>query len=125
MSSSLVNWDPYTLSYALLYSPGSPLHTGLCFAGLWCARKVPHGLCPMVGVSSHAAVWRRTPCLTCRKHSLSILENNGKEEKHSLEAEMGCKEASSLLGSAARNGAHSHGKMCSKGWIVEARVPEA
>lgn len=59
-----------------------------------------------------------------QKTFIKHLREQWQREKHSLEAEMVCKEASSLLGIAARNGARSQGKLCSQGWIVEARKPE-
>lgn len=84
------------------------------------SQPLPHG-------------WSEQSCSRVEAHPLPYVQKTfikhfreqWQREKQSLEAEMVCKEASRLLESAARNGAHSHGKLCSKGWIMEAREPEA
>lgn len=70
-------------------------------------------------------MWRHTPLPYVQKTFIKHFGEQWQREKHSLEAEMLCKEASSLLESMARTGAHSQGELCSQGWTMEAKEPEA
>lgn len=124
MSSSVVNWEPTPCAVFFPDPQGLIFTQSSVFQGCAESGRILTASAPWAGVRSHAAVWRHPPPYV-PKTFIKHFREQWQKEKHSLEAEIVCKGASGLLGSAARNGARSQRKLCSKGWIMEAREPEA